>query len=327
MYYISNLDEENWGGKNPPIKLVKKSRRSNRSMLEPNIEICSGIMLLKNGWASHGNVSVQTSHTCAFDSLYFAVAAMYADYGHVKSQIDELAPTCAFSEMVATMFETFGTIAVKFNSLHRQRNKILHSIFEPNKLEFDCGLILIDCASNVNYIIPKALQTSLYSYSRTKRCSKCDREIVSNRCFVDIHFEQYQKRSIQNLNGCLLDTLLSEQSSSCSCGGPQIISETVFSNFIMIDLHLKSTIKEIALNDIPKNLNILGEHFALTACIEFIGETPEDFNLSDNSVAHYISHILRSNNQWQTYDDLKSHVSPSKINTQIKGQVLFYVKI
>lgn len=74
------------GGKNPPMKLIKKSRRSNRSMLEPNIEICSGIMLLKNGWSTHGNISVQTSNTCAFDSLYFAIAAMYADYGHVKSQ-------------------------------------------------------------------------------------------------------------------------------------------------------------------------------------------------------------------------------------------------
>lgn len=283
-------------------------------------------MLLKNGWASHGNVSIQTSHTCAFDSLYFAIAAMYADYDNVKDQIDQLAPTCAFSKMVVTMYEPFNTNTLKHNALHRQRNDILYSIFKSE--EFESGLVLVDCAANINYIIPKALPISLYSYSRKKICDRCGKEpLVSNRCFVDINFEEYEKRSIKVLNSCLIDTLISEKPSSCQCDGSEVITDTEFSNFIAIDLHLQSTIKEITLNDIPKTLNIMGHKFALTACIEFIGETPKDFSsLEQEGVAHYITHLLRSNNQWQTYDDLKSNIFRSKTNSPIKGQILFYVK-
>lgn len=96
----------------------------------------------------------------------------------------------------------------------------------------------------------------------------------------------------------------------------------------MIDLHLESTIKKIALSEIPRKLNILGETFALTACIEFIGETTENISFEDaqESIAHYITHILRSNNQWQTFNDLKSHIFTPKITLKIKGQVVFYVK-
>lgn len=285
-------------------------------------------MLLKNGWGSHGKVSVQTSNTCSFDSLYFAVAAMYADYDNVKNQIDQLAPTCAFSKMVTTMFESFDRIALKYNSLHRQRNDILHSIFESDELRFECGLVLVDCAANVNYIIPKALPINLYSYSRKKECTLCAMEIISNRCFVDINFDQYKKRSVKQLNTCLLETLILEEPSLCECGGTQNLTETVFSNFIIIDLHLESTIKEIALKDIPKRLIILGVEFALTACIEFIGEMPKDLaSAAEVGVAHYITHILRSNDHWQTYDDLKSQILPPNTNSKIQGQVLLYVKI
>lgn len=304
------------------------SRRSISSMLEPNIGICSGIMLLKNGYTTHGKTSIQTTLTCSFDSLYFVVAAMYADYGNVKRQIDYLAPTCAFSKMVTTMFESFDSNTAKYRSLHRQRNEILLSIFEHRKLQFDSGLTFVKCDTNVNFLTERVLPTSLYSYSRKKHCSRCDMEIISNRCFVDINFEEFQSRPITDLNGCLLDTLISEQPSTCTCDGlPTMFTETTFSNFIMIDLTLESTIQEITLNDIPKELNILGVHFALAACIEFIGETPEYIVPSENDVAHYISHILRSNNQWQTYDDKKSQIFTSKINSKIKGQVVFYVKI
>lgn len=334
--FLSYLDEDDWKKKNPSIKLSKTSRRSKHSMLNPNVELCSGIMLLKNGWANHGNasLSIQTSNTCAFDSLYFAVAAMYSDYGNVRNQIDHLAPECAFSNMVRTMFQTFSSHAKKHNSLHQQRNNILQPIFQSSQLKFDCGLILINCAANVNYIIPKVLPVNLYSYSRTKQCDLCGEEIISNRCFVDIVFEEYDKRSIKNLNSCLLDTLTSEsifQESKCpkSCKGSLRVTNTLFSNFIIIDLHLATTIRKIALSDIPKELNILGEIFALTACIEFIGETTENissFEDAQDSIAHYITHILRSNNQWQTFDDLKSHIFSSKTNLKIKGQVVFYVK-
>lgn len=295
-------------------------------MLNPNVQICSGIVLLKNGWTSYGKTTVQTANTCSFDSLYFAVAAMYSDYDTVKKQIDDLDATCAFSTMIYTMFTHYDRAATKFSSLHRQRNAILYPIFESSALKFDSGLVLVNCVANVNFIIPRVLLEKLYSYSRTKECTQCKKKATSKRCFIDINFEEYRKRSITNLNSFLLNTLIAERPSACSCGNPQIFTEASFSNFIMIDLHLETTIKLLALKDIPLSLDILGVIFKLSACIEFIGKLSEDPNFHNDDQAHYITHILRANNQWQIYDDTKSKMSHSKINEKIQGQVLFYVK-
>lgn len=296
-------------------------------MLNRNIEICSGIILLKNGSTTQAKNPIQTSLTCSFDSIYFVVAAMYADFINVKNQIDQLATTCVFSKMVTTMFQAFGSNTLKLNSLHRQRNEILHALFEDRKLQYDSGLIFIKCHANVNYVIPRVLPKNLYSYTRTKQCDRCDRNFSSPRCFIDINFEEFQELSVKNLNTCLLNSLLHEKSSKCQCGGILDFAGVNFSNFIIIDLHLETTIEEITLNEIPKMLDILGVKFALTACIEFIGEMPKTLDPKKESVAHYVSHILRSNNQWQTFDDLKSQTFPSKTNSKLKGQVVFYVKI
>lgn len=128
-------------------------------MLNPSIDARSGIMLLKNGWASHGNSnqSVQTVNTCAFDSVYYAVATMYADYGNVKSQIDKLAPKSSFCSLVVEMFKPAAKDTIKHTALHKARNEFLRSIFKSAELAFESALIYVDCASNVNYTMEKAL--------------------------------------------------------------------------------------------------------------------------------------------------------------------------
>lgn len=138
-----------------------------------------------------------TYNTCAFDSLYNIVAALYADFEEIKNEIDEIKSECKFSEMISAMFDGVSKPAIKNNSLLRQRNLILKSIFEGTSrtTEFDKGLITIDCAANSNYIIPKALPTKLYSYIRKKQCDECDYAIVSHRCFVDINIPLFEQNS------------------------------------------------------------------------------------------------------------------------------------
>lgn len=259
---------------------------------------------------------------------------MYADYIQVKIQVNELVNECKFSKMISDMFTNVSSISAKQTALLRQRNRLLLTVFKDgaDSIQLENDLIVLDCATNANYIIPKVLPPNLYSYSRKKQCNRCNRNVVSNRCFVDINFEEYDKSGISNLNRCLLISLITEKPSICSshtCDGSEVLVQTEFSSFIVIDLQLKQAIKNIALKEIPKTLNILGIHFSLTGCMEFIGDVDELICANKNEdkrVGHYISHLYRSNNCWKMYDDMKAMVVRSDTKSKIQGQVLFYVK-
>lgn len=336
MNRLFTLDEERWGGKNPPEKAVVKSRRAASSLLNTTSEASKIIFSLKNGYLSFGKISIQTIHTCPFDSVYTVVSAMYADFEKIKLKIDEIrlmyddGVQAEFLRMVERMSEDFKSNAIKLNVLLRDRNYILNEIFDGDERvdEFN-GLRSIDCSSNVHYLIQKVLPTELFSYKRIKQCDRCENTIVSNRCFIDINYDDYEIGTIKKLNDCLLTQVISERHQQCVCGGPRNATETKFSDFVMIDLQLEYCIKPISLNKIPKNLNILGIEFNLYACIEFIGDDnaflEEGEGKKENPIGHYVAHIFRRN-MWERFDDLKSFVSKSDTKAKIKGQVLFYVR-
>lgn len=280
-------------------------------------------MLLRNGFFSTaGKYSIQSTNTCAFDSLYIAAVALYADSTVVKKQIDGNDTENNFLQMVSNMFDNVGRVNVKQNKLLRLRNLILLEIFRDSlhSIEFINSLISIDCASNPSFIIPKVLPKEFYSYLRKKQCNQCSREIISNRCFIDINFDQYETLGIKKLNECLLQSLINEPTSTCQCNGSEVVVQTEFSSFIIIDLQLKQEIIGITLKDIPKTLNILGIRFALKSCIEFIGNT------KTKQIGHYVTHVYR-NDMWELYDDMKATVLKSKNNVKKKIQVVFYAKI
>lgn len=88
----------------------------------------------------------------------------------------------------------------------------------------------------------------------------------------------------------------------------------------MIDLQTKNLISEVAIEEVPKELPIIGEKFLLKGIIEFIA------GVADGAIGHYMSHVLRGNGYWETYDDRNSNVAKPKLNTKKLLQILFYVK-
>lgn len=328
--------------KNSQPKCVTRSRRAQQSMLNPMISFCSRIMLLRNGFYSTcGKYSIQTYSTCCFDSFYVIIAGLYADYRSVKKQIDQFVDRNKFSKMILETFSSTSSLNARQQRLLKLRNLILLDIFKESKeaLSFLNGLFDVSCDTNANLIIPRLLPIEMYSYTRKKKCNLCNfPAIVSNRCFVDIDYNQYDILGIQKLNECLLNTLITEKTSICKCGAKEVITDTQFSSFIIIDLHLKTTIKKLKLNNIPKSLNILGIHFDLSGCMEFIGDadtqiknivrdgTDDQKSSEEKKIGHYIAHLYRSNNRWETYDDLKTKVSEPNIYDDIQGQVLVYVR-
>lgn len=236
MYILfPSIDEENWKGKNPPVGAVTAIA----SMLNPLVDACEGLMLLKNGGISSGKQPIQTINTCGIDSVYTVFAALYAEFKDIKEQIDKLKSN-PFCEMVSTMF-TDEVKATKMSSLLRKRTSILYNLYENtcHVSRFQNGLISIDCNTNVNYIIPKLLPEKLYSYSRNFQCDLCNKSTSSNRCFVDVDMDKLEHQTIQKLKNCLLDTIINENKQCTSkCGGTGFF-ETNFSNVISVDVEFQ----------------------------------------------------------------------------------------
>lgn len=319
------LDEENWRGKNTQKKTYGKNRRAVESMLNPMMNVCDTIMNLKNGYFStHKNCSIQSINTCSFDSFYVVIAVLYADYPNIKDAINQLAKDHKFLQLITNMFTKDG-INVKQQKLLNQRNIVILEALKDvsDAISFQNGLILLNCNTNVNFIIPRLLPSNLYSYSRQKQCTVCHHIRISNRCFVDIDMEKFENSTIQDLNRCLNDVLNTEKS-YCpvkDCEGAESITTIKFSDFVLIDLQLVNAIKKVPLNDIPRNLNISGNQFRFSSCIEFIGST-----IPGAGIGHYVAHVLRSNNRWYRYDDMSNKIIYSNINVMIQAQILFYVK-
>lgn len=296
-------------------------RRAQQSILNPTVQACDSIIHLKNGYLSKfRDQSIQTVNTCCFDAIFVAISAMYADYANVKQEIDRLAKESGLLSMVTDVFSSDSKIAAKISLLLEKRNLYLHAFFKGE--DFGNGLTLYVGSGNLNRLIPQFLPIEMYSYYRKKQCDRCGEEIQSDRCFLDIDMEQYDQLSITHLNECLLDSLVSDAASKCSCNGMRQSIETRFSNFVMIDLHLYHHIKLISLRDIPLELDILGVQFTFAGCIEYINEST-----NVKSMGHYVCHMYRHNKQFEMYDDLKSRVLRSDTKAKIKGQILFYVRI
>lgn len=296
-------------------------RRAQQSILNPSVQACDSIIHLKNGHLSKfRDQSIQAVNTCAFDAIFVAMSAMYADYANVKQQIDQIATDSGFLSMITEVFASDKRMATTISFLLEKRNLFLHAFFGGK--DYGNGLTYVECSGNINRLIPQFLPITLYSYYRKKRCDCCDEEISSDRCFIDIDMDQYDRLSVSHLNECLIDSLISDTASKCSqCGGMRRAIETRFSNFIMIDLHLLHHIKLLSLRDIPLELNILDIRFMFAGCIEYINEST-----NVKSMGHYVCHMYRRNKQFEMYDDKKSRVLRSDTNAKIKGQILFYVR-
>lgn len=259
-------------------------------------------------------------NTCCFDSIYVVIEALHADLPTFKAQINEL--DLPLSRMLLTANESKKKMNIRLSSLLKERNAILRSIFESKAKNFANGLVSINCAANANYLIAKLWP--MPSYVRKKQCENCGDIFVSSRVFLDIDIVLFEHQSVSDLNANLIDTLITERTSNCQCGGSRKLTDTQFSDVIVIDLHLKHHIKAVSLVEIPKSLNILGIRFDIYACIEFIGDELQ-MNGNEENIGHYVSHICRQK-RWERYDDLKSQISKSVVTEKIKAQILFYIK-
>lgn len=76
------------------------------------------------------------------------------------------------------------------------------------------------------------------------------------------------------------------------------------------------------LGDITKRIMINGNIYNLRGVIAFDGSARQ----LRQSYGHYIAYGLRSNDHWESYDDLKEQVIPKSNNFKVNVEILFYTR-
>lgn len=301
-------------------------------MLNKSIRIPEQIPKLKNGHRKKYSkaLTVYTYNTCSFDSLFQIFAALYADYERVKMKFEAI-ENSDFCNMVERAFSSKNKKTSVLNELYVKRDSIMQKIYFDKIVATDKGLLSIDCNSNICYTVEHVLPEELFSYIRKKQCLICDEIIASKRVFVDINLESFAKENvaIKDLNDHIRNELISEEIiSKCSKCSDMFQIETTFSDVIMIDLQLvlRKDNKKFRIDEAPQALELCGISFKILALIEFIRDDDCLLIEGEDEIGHYVSHMKRSNDLWEKYDDLSNKFENSNRYREMEVHTLFFIQ-
>lgn len=190
---------------------------------------------------------------------------------------------------------------------------MLQDVFAHRVVASENGLTSIDCRENPTNIIEKSFHRALHSYSRKQYCADCEATYDSSRIFVSVNYDLLGQLKIHNLQKCVKQF---KNETICECGS-NVSIEYSFNDFIMIDLEFgRGEMPTIKMSSIPNMLSLIKINYILAGCVEF----------DAGSIGHYVAHVKRKNNVWETYDDTRHTTSKPNMNALKKIQILFYKK-
>lgn len=286
--------------------------RGNYSILDPRMRshINYRVPMLPNGSEfQRGRNSYVVSNTCAIDTIVTVKAASYIDNTHIRNEMN--GSSCKFAALVKLLFERKkidSTIEFARFELLKENSPDDKAIQQINSLTyFNCetsvqGLISNMCSSNADI---------LSSRRRTGNCSTCGTRWDFEAPFLNFNIEGFAFNNIQN-------SILPEKTRVCEkCLKKTMIVTETFSSTIAIDTEHVFQIdrQSTKINEIQNEINLNGEKYELSACIEH-----------DPSIKHYIAHVKRKTNNWETYDDLARTKSDTDMEEERLIFVLFYGK-
>lgn len=175
--------------------------------------------------------------------------------------------------------------------IFKERDEILKSL-DPIVKRSSNGFTVLDCTTSVDKIVHKLLPYTVYA---TPAC-KCTGTDAKGYNYVPINGQQFAKLGIKNLQKCISLDFLKRKPCE-ECGSQKKIK---FSSYIIInaqpDVEPVKGFKKIKIADIPLKITIAGIEFNFSGIVEC-------------KPGHFLSHILRKNKVWETYNDSKFKVS------------------
>lgn len=149
------------------------------------------------------------------------------------------------------------------------------------------------------------------SRKKISRCSACTIEKICESPLLNSNIEDFNYEDVQQ-------SIVAENIRVCdTCELKTMETEENFHEIIAIDCESlrKCEQKLTSINNIQNSIILNDNEYELLAAIEF-----------SSSLQHYIAHIKRKSNRWETYDDIRRTISETDVNRRMFIFMLFYQK-
>lgn len=263
-------------------------------------------MLPNSSELQQGKTAIVMTHACTFNSVTSVFVAAYIDCPPMRNKIDN--STCKYAAFLKLLFQKGNDSTVEF-----ARYEFLREIFPDRKaikelknlVSFNCdvsisGLFNSMCASNADIVS---------SRQRMEKCSNCAHQDVSASSFVNFNFDGFDFKNVQQC-------VVAERTRVCNkCLKKTMAIEDQFHEIIAIDCESSQQNELTTITNIQNQINLNEEQYDLFAAIQY-----------DPEMRHFIPHIKRISNNWETYDDLLPQKSVTNINEEMFVFMLFYKK-
>ncbi|KAJ6647960.1 hypothetical protein Bhyg_03185 [Pseudolycoriella hygida] len=297
--------DENWRNKNLDVRAkLKRQKRCKNSILEPLQSSKKYLPILSNGERIIGTKKIAGSlvtNTCPFDSIFQFYLAMYADSQNFKDKIDSA--NSAFSLLIQTSFENVRDAQI-------ERSKILLQLFEDDVVDYGKNILALSCEMSIHRMFSMlALHFPiLQSYNEKKYCSLCKYESIIGRSFVPTNLSTLEMKNIK----ASID-FVARNSVCQGCNGVLTVLYEV-NEVLVLDverLDKGGNHKAVKIKDISQDIRIQEKKFKLLGVVE-------------NTISHFVIHLRRNDDSFETYDDLKPSRPRKTPAYEINAVLLFF---
>lgn len=283
-------------------KSKPRSRRSKFSILTAqNVTICQSVPILANGFTGDG---LQTINTCAFDCIFSTFACLYSDYSQFQALVDDHESSsvfCAFIKKVMMRKKVCRETYI-------ERNKTLYGLAgQTGKIT---KLTSLNCESGFGGIFSKLCKENevLASSIMNRACVDCG---IKSRLVRPLFPVAVQNLDLKNLQTYISDPSL--QHEFCRECENICTVEHQFSPVLALEVEpISSTAKTYEDGELTRQIEVNNETWRLCGIVEGRGR-------------HFICHMLRKNNEWETYDDLAADVAKLDTSRKLAIFMMFFI--
>lgn len=304
--------EENWKNLNKNAssqsvltlqKTKPQSKRSKRSILNPqNVTVSMDIPIFSNGFTDAG---LQTKNTCAFDSLFSTFACIYSDYSKYQAAVDadQSSELCTFIKKVMAQKKITRRNYV-------DRNKMLLGL--ASQTTKVTKLTTLDCETGFGTIFDHICRKNNFFASSilSRTCHSCEATFKLVRPLLPISFNGLDLKNLQN-------HIIHPEMEAEKCPKCKKICDAEHHFNPVLALEVEAVSEETSkikyrVGDLTQQINVHGSIWNVCGVAEHIGK-------------HFICHMKRKNNTWQTYDDLSPKATELDTSKKMKVFMIFYI--
>lgn len=312
---IVEVSQEIWRDKNVDVSQPKKLVKSNRSVnsiLEKAKPFTSHLPILPNGATTKGNrknPTIISHNTCPFDALYQIYAAFFKDIQNIQTNINR-------SDRQFDIFIRESFFKKNIDELNGSRNHIFLSLFPERVFHGKKNIRILDVFMTINEMFNKLSENSnvIFSMKTKTVCGECN-SITNEKIhkYVPMRFVGEWKTIIGDIQAFTeFDSFNSEMCPKCSI---LLDSHITYNDVVVIHIEMAypDTLPHLIEMDKISNYILLSDKlYEFRAAVQYTSN-------------HFIAHIKRNDDVWQTYDDLKSSVQkPTKSFYSVQ---YYYVKV